>query len=62
MDKQDDVKVTVTVELNEERYKQLNAIVEYLQSFSISVVTKQSVIEFLIATMYKNEVLEEGSK
>lgn len=62
MDKQDDVKVTVTVELNEERFKQLNAIVDYLQSFSISTVTKQSVIEFLIATMYKNEVLEEGSK
>jgi len=41
MDNNNNTKKIVTVEFNKEKCKQLNAIVDHLQSYSISSVTRK---------------------
>jgi len=62
MDNNSKEKKVVSVEFDEEQYKQLNEIVDYLQSHSISFVTRADVIRFLVSSMYKNEILGERRK
>lgn len=62
MDNEQSKKKTVSVDFDEEQYNQLLEIVDYLQKHSISTVTKVDVIKFLVASMYKNEVLKERQK
>lgn len=50
----------VSVEFNEEQYLQLTELIDHLQGQSLSTVTKQDVLMFLLASAYRNIILKEN--
>jgi hypothetical protein len=52
----------VSVEFDKNDYKELNEVIDYLQAQSISTVTKDDTIKYLVKYAYKKLVLGEDRK
>jgi hypothetical protein len=50
----------VSVEFNEEQYLQLTELIDHFQGQSLSTVTKQDILLFLLASAYRNIILKEN--